>query len=67
MTEKVSRGEAFFSVGLLPISVIVASVFGWLTIKVSPYYVAGLVLPMVLVGLSCAGLRVLRGKEPVNP
>ena len=67
MVEEVSRRELVFSVIMLPIAAVLVAVFGYLTIRASPYFVAGMILPMILIGISCAGLRTLKGEAPVNP
>ena len=69
MADKVTptKRETLFSIGLVPTAVVILALFGWATVKISPLFIAGIFLPVYMVGASCAGMRVLRGESPINP
>lgn len=59
-TTVATRVEVAYSVTLIPASVVAAVVIGWLAVRVSPFFLLLLFVPMILITLSCLGLRGLR-------
>ena len=67
MTLDERRKDALASLGLAVFAHVLAALVVLLAIAVSPYFLAGMVFPMLVFTLSCAGPRALGGRPPPYP